>query len=59
MSDTVKIKLVRSLIAQKPANVKIARALGFRRLHQVLVKKNDPAVMGMIRKAGFMIEILK
>ena len=59
MSDTVKIKLVRSLIAQKPSNLKIAKALGFRKINQVLVKKKNPAVMGMVRKAGFMIEVIE
>ena len=58
MSDTVKIKLVRSFAGQKPGNVKIARALGFSKMQQVLVKKKDPGIMGMIRRIGFMLQIL-
>ncbi len=58
MSDTIRIKLIRSIAGQKPANVKIVRALGFSKTQQVLEKKNNPAIMGMIRKAGFMLKIL-
>ena len=58
MSDTVRIKLVRSFAGQKPGNVKIAKALGFSKMQQVLVKQKIPSIMGMVRKIGFMLEIL-
>ena len=58
MSDTIKIQLFRSLIGRKPAAIRIATALGFSRLQQVLVKKKSPAVMGMIRKTSFMVKII-
>jgi large subunit ribosomal protein L30 len=58
MSETVKLKLVRSLAGQKPGNIKIVRALGFSRMQQVLVKPKNPSIMGMVKKVGFMLEIL-
>ena len=58
MSDTIKIKLVKSPIGRNPAIVRTVKALGFKRLHQVLEKKKIPSMMGMIGKVRFMLEIL-
>lgn len=58
MSDTIKIKLVKSLIGQTPDNVKTAKALGFRRMNQVLEHKKNAPVMGMIGKIRFMLQVI-
>ncbi len=58
MNDLIKIKLVKSMIGQTPDNVKTAKALGFRRIHQVIEKKKNPSVMGMIEKVKFMLQVI-
>ena len=56
--DTIKIKLVRSPIGYQPKTRKTVAALGFTKLQQILEKKKTPAVMGMIKKIEFMLEIM-
>ncbi len=56
MSDTIKIKLVKSLIGQKPDIIKTAKALGIKRINQIVEVNKNPAVMGMVKKISFMIE---
>lgn len=56
--DTVKIKLIRSPIGYNPKIRKTVSALGFSKMHQVLEKKKNPAVLGMVKKIEFMLEIL-
>ena len=58
MADMIKIRLKRSLVAQNPKNLKVARALGFRKNSQILEKPKNASVMGMIRKIRFMLDIL-
>jgi large subunit ribosomal protein L30 len=59
MADTIKLKLVRSLIAQKPGLQAVARSLGLTRTGKTVVLPANPAVMGMVRKIRFMIEIIE
>jgi large subunit ribosomal protein L30 len=59
MSDTIKIKLVKSLIGQKPDLIRTAKALGLKRMNQTVEVKKNPAVMGMVNKISFMVEFNK
>jgi large subunit ribosomal protein L30 len=55
---TIKIKQVRSAI-RRPADQKdTVKALGFKRLNQVVEKEATPQVMGMIRKVQHLIQIV-
>ena len=56
---TIKIKQVRSAI-KRPADQKATiKALGFRKLNQVIEKEDNPQILGMIKKVNHLIEIQK
>ncbi len=51
----LRITLMRSPIGAKPAHRKTVRSLGLRKLHQSVVKNDDPAIRGMIRSIMHMV----
>ena len=56
--DTIKIKQVRSAI-KRPADQKATiKALGFRRLKQVVEKVATPQIMGMVNKVKHLIQVV-
>ncbi len=56
--DTIKIKQVRSAI-KRPADQKATiKALGFRRLNQVLEKEATPQILGMVNKVKHLIQVV-
>lgn len=55
---TIKIKQVRSAI-KRPARQKATiKALGFRKLNQVIEKEATPQILGMIKKVEHMVEVV-
>jgi large subunit ribosomal protein L30 len=57
--STIKIKLVKSAI-KRPADQKATiKALGFRRLNQVLEKEVTPQIMGMVNKVKHLIQVVE
>ena len=57
--STIKIKLVKSAI-KRPADQKATiKALGFRRLNQVLEKEVTPQIMGMVNKVKHLILVVE
>jgi large subunit ribosomal protein L30 len=56
--STIKIKQVKSAI-KRPADQKATiKALGFRRLNQVLEKEVTPQIMGMVNKVKHLIQVV-
>jgi len=55
--ENVKITLVRSLIACKPNQKKTARCLGFRKIGDSIVLKNDDATKGMIKVISHLVKV--
>lgn len=53
----LEIRLVRSLIARKPKQVKTAKALGLNRVDDVVVKEKNDAIMGMINTIIHLVEV--
>jgi large subunit ribosomal protein L30 len=51
------IQLVKSLNGRLPKHVKIAEALGLKKIRQTVVKPDTPVIRGMIEKIGYLIEI--
>jgi len=51
------IQLVKSLNGRLPKHVKIAQALGLRKIRQKVVKPATPVIRGMLDKIGYLIEI--
>jgi large subunit ribosomal protein L30 len=57
--STIKIKQVKSAI-KRPADQKATlKALGFRRLNQVIEKEGTPQILGMINKVKHLITIVE
>ncbi len=53
----LKVKLRRSLIGMHGKNKKIIRALGLRKINQVVIHKDTPSIRGMIEKVRQYIEV--
>ena len=57
--STIKIKQVKSAI-KRPADQKATiKALGFRRLNQVVEKEVTPQIMGMVNKVFYLIQVVE
>ncbi|MFM6946876.1 MAG: 50S ribosomal protein L30 [Flavobacteriales bacterium] len=57
--STIKIKQVKSAI-KRPADQKATiKALGFRRLNQVIEKEVTPQIMGMVNKVQHLIQVVE
>ncbi len=55
---TIKIKQVRSAI-KRPARQKATiKALGFKKLNQVIEKEATPQILGMIKKVEHMVVVV-
>ncbi len=58
MADKVlKIKLVRSPIGYSKRHKATVRALGLRRMQQVVEQKDTPQLQGMLYKVAHLVEI--
>ncbi len=58
MSD-LKIQLVKSLNGRLPKHVRIAEALGLKKVRQTVVRPDTPVIRGMVEKIGYLVEIKK
>lgn len=55
----IKIQLVKSLNGRLPRHVRIAEALGLKKIRQIVVKPDTPVIRGMVEKIGYLLEIKK
>ncbi|HXG34549.1 MAG TPA: 50S ribosomal protein L30 [Bryobacteraceae bacterium] len=55
---TIKIKLVRSPIATPERHKRIVRALGLRRLNQVVERPDTPVFRGMVAKIPHLVTVI-
>ena len=53
----LKIQLVRSPISALPKHRRTARALGLRKMNQVVEKEDNPAIRGMIRAINHLVSV--
>ncbi|MDY3118776.1 MAG: 50S ribosomal protein L30 [Peptoniphilus sp.] len=56
--STIKIKLKRSPIGRIEKHRRTIKALGLRKIGQVVEKQDTPQIRGMINKVDFMVEIV-
>jgi large subunit ribosomal protein L30 len=56
--STVRLRQVRSGIGFPVEMRETLRALGLRRMHQVVERRDTPEVRGMIRKINHLVEIV-
>ena len=57
MAKKLKIKQVRSAIGRKADQKLTIRALGIRRLHQVVVHNDVPQIRGMIARVKHLVSV--
>ncbi len=57
--STLKIQLVRSLIATREDHRATVRGLGLRRVNSVSELQDTPAVRGMINKVSYLVKVIK
>jgi large subunit ribosomal protein L30 len=55
----LKIKLIKSLNGRQPQHVRIAEALGLRKIRQIVQKPDTPVIRGMLAKIDYLIQIQK
>ena len=55
----LKITLVRSPISRLPKHRRTIKALGLRKLHQTVIRPENPAIIGMIEQVNYLIEVEK
>jgi large subunit ribosomal protein L30 len=55
---TLRIKLVRSVIGNRPEHRDTVRGLGLRRLNQIVERPDTPEVRGMVRKVTHLVSIV-
>jgi len=56
VADKVKATLVRSPIGRCKRHKETVKKLGFKRLHQTIVKDNRPEIIGMLKKVSYLVE---
>lgn len=59
VAKQIKIRLKGSLIGASEAQKKVVKALGLRKLNQVVEHYETPTVMGMINKVPHLVEVVK
>ncbi|MGC9359241.1 MAG: 50S ribosomal protein L30 [Anaerolineae bacterium] len=57
MATRLRIKYVRSAIGRTKRQKDTIAALGFRRIGEVIEHEDNPAIRGMIRKVGHLVEV--
>jgi len=57
MAKKLEIRLVRSVISEKPEQRATVRSLGLRKINSKTVKESNPAVLGMIRTVHHLVEV--
>ncbi|MGI5949264.1 50S ribosomal protein L30 [Peptoniphilus sp.] len=55
--STLKIKLIKSPIGKIPKHRKTIKALGLRKIGQVVEKNDTPQIRGMIKAVDYMLEV--
>jgi large subunit ribosomal protein L30 len=59
MAEKIKIKLVRSPICAPEKHKKIVRALGLRKMNQVVERPDTPGFRGMVAKVPHLLAVVE
>jgi large subunit ribosomal protein L30 len=57
VSKQIQITLKRSTIGRPEIQRRTVQSLGLRRLHQTVVKEDNPAIRGMINQVKHLVEV--
>jgi large subunit ribosomal protein L30 len=56
---TIKIKQIKSAIKRPAVQKATIKALGFRKLNQVVEHESTPQILGMVRKVQHLIQVVE
>jgi large subunit ribosomal protein L30 len=56
---TLRIRQVRSIVGCRRDHREVVRGLGLRRIRHEVLRPDTPAVRGMVRKVGYLVEIVE
>ena len=56
-TNTIKIKLVKSLIGSSEAQRKVVKALGLTKLNKTVTKESNEMINGMIKKVEHLVKV--
>ena len=59
MEKTLEITLVKSLIGSTPNQRKTAQALGLKKMHQTVIKKDTDTIRGMINIIAHLVNVVE
>ncbi len=57
--ETVKVRLVRSIIGCNPTQRRTVKALGLRKIRQVRELPKNESVLGMVRRVEHLVEVVE
>jgi large subunit ribosomal protein L30 len=57
LANKLEITLTRSLIGRSKDQRETVKALGLRKLNQTVVKEDNPAIRGMIKKVSHLVTV--
>jgi len=57
-TNTIKIKLVKSVICTPEKHKVMVRTLGLRRVNQVVVRPDNPGFRGIVKKIPHLLELV-
>jgi large subunit ribosomal protein L30 len=57
VANQLQITLKRSLIGRPEDQRATVRSLGLRKLHQTVIKQDNPAIRGMVDKVSHLVEV--
>lgn len=59
MAKTIKIQLVKSAIRRTQRQKDTVKALGFKKLNQIIEKENTPQIQGMVSKIPHLVKVVE
>jgi large subunit ribosomal protein L30 len=57
LAEKIRIKLIKSPIGEKPKKRKTLKALGLKKIRQVVEKKDNPQMRGMVNVVDYLVEV--
>ncbi|MDR0355017.1 MAG: 50S ribosomal protein L30 [Deltaproteobacteria bacterium] len=57
MDKEIKITQIKSIIGRIPAHRRTVKALGLRRIGHSVVKKDTPAIRGMVNQVCYLVKV--
>ena len=58
-NSKIKVTLVKSTIAILPQHKKVVAALGLKKVNSFRIHEENPCILGMIKKVGYLLKVEK